>query len=140
MANNKYPCTEYTIEVIHHEYRVRLWIDANGEIPENFEPPNFNNYVDAVWDFFYRYFDLKKIVEVLASLPNVNAIQIIADKDRDDVKTGFMVYSVPFTEKEYTDCPEKRDFNGTTFYCIGEAGHSGKHTAMVNSKLRSWVK
>jgi len=99
MIKMKYPCIESTIDIdFINDIIIRLWINEVS-LPINFERHDFfikevHSRVSHILQLGKFVSDdiLNKIAEACASIPHINAVQIIRDRH------GIVIYTVDFND------------------------------------------
>lgn len=85
-SNYPYPCVEVTYDIVIVDYSIRLWIQK--------ELDTFDENRDAIFPLklptFICSLGQKALAEYFASLPDVNAVQVITK--REGYSSGLMLY------------------------------------------------
>lgn len=96
----KYPCIESTIDIMHGDTTIRLWVNE-----EDLIPTDITGYLKNLESFLFELGtrDRIEIINFIAKeIPNINAVQIldryVTEKGSFEIKYGTVAYTVDFSE------------------------------------------
>ena len=100
--SKEFPCIETTIDLQLGSRVVRLWIDKK-ELPKNYDVER--DLVKKIEDFYEDLRDINikddkenDLIRFIATLPNINAVQIMNKDFDNNYKIGTVAYVVDFVD------------------------------------------